>query len=111
MKKIYINDYFKFYLVLYLSIIIGFILSENSTGGAIIDYLNQKKAVKDFSNDFLNTLLNYDKYSTRHSPVFNIILSFFEKTPLTDLIIIFFHLHISLTLPFIFFLKIITYFI
>jgi len=78
MKKIYINDYFKFYLVLYLSIIIGFILSENSTGGAIIDYLNQKKAVKDFSDDFLNTLLNYDKYSTRHSPVFNINLLNFK---------------------------------
>lgn len=104
MKKIYINNYFKFYLALYLTLIIGFILNENSTGGAIIDYLNQKKAVKDFSNDFLTTLLNYDEYSTRHSPIFIIILSFFEKTPLTDLIIRFFHLHISLTLPFIFFL-------
>lgn len=103
MKKIYINDYFKFYLVLYLSIIIGFILSENSTGGAIIDYLNQKKAVKDFSNNFLNTILNYDKYSTRHSPVFIIILSIFERIHLTDLIIRFFHLHISLSLPLIFF--------
>ena len=74
MKKIYINNYFKFYLALYLTLIIGFILNENSTGGAIIDYLNQKRAVKDFSNDFLTTLLNYDKYSTRHSPIFIIIL-------------------------------------
>ena len=77
------NNYFKkeivFFFVLYSSLIISFILGENSTGGAIIDYNNQKSISSKFNEDFLNTLLNYDNFSTRHSPILIIFLSFLEK--------------------------------
>ena len=53
------NNYFKkeivFFFVLYSSLIISFILGENSTGGAIIDYNNQKSITAKFNQDFLNT--------------------------------------------------------
>jgi hypothetical protein len=66
------NNYFRkeivFFLVLYSSLIISFILGENSTGGSIIDYTNQKSISRKFANDFLQTLLNYDSFSSRHSP-------------------------------------------
>ena len=90
-------------LFLYFSLIIGFILGENSTGGAIIDYTNQKSIINKFKNDFVNTFLNYDDYSSRHSPILIIFLSFLEKMNLSDQIIRIIHLHISLFLPFIFY--------
>ena len=101
------NNYFKkeivFFFVLYSSLIISFILGENSTGGAIIDYNNQKSISSKFNEDFLNTLLNYDNFSTRHSPILIIFLSFLEKIKLSDEIIRLIHLHICLFLPLIFY--------
>ena len=81
----------------------GFLLSENSTGGALIDYNNQKNITINFANNFKDTLLNYDNYSTRHSPVLIILLSFLEKANLPDSYIRLIHLHICLFLPFIFY--------
>ena len=46
MKKNLINNIYSSYyfiLILYVSLIVGFVLNENSTGGAYIDYLGQKK--------------------------------------------------------------------
>ena len=43
------------FTVLYLSLLISFIIGENSTGGAILDYTNQKKASQAFANNFLET--------------------------------------------------------
>ena len=88
---------------LYISLLIGFILGENSTGGAIIDYNNQKWISKRFAESFLSTLLSFDNYNTRHSPVLIFLLSFFEKFDLNDKIIRIIHLHFCLFLPFIFF--------
>ena len=73
-----------FFFVLYLSLILSFILSENSTGGAILDYYNQKTISIQFANNFLDTFLNYDNYSTRHSPILIILLSYLEKINLSD---------------------------
>ena len=93
-----------FFSFLYLLLLLGFFLNENSTGGAIIDYQNQKIAAESFANDFKNTFLNYQDYSTRHSPVLIIFLSFFEKINLNDEYIRFIHLHIALVLPLFFYL-------
>ena len=57
-KKIFI------YLSLYITLILGFILNENSTGGALIDYNNQKYAVAAFAENFKNSFLNYEEFST-----------------------------------------------
>ena len=77
------NNFFRkeivFFFILYLSLLISFFFGENSTGGAILDYTNQKQISINFALDFKNSLLNYDEFSSRHSPVFIIILSFFEK--------------------------------
>ena len=108
MQKYNLNNNFSykeivFFSILYLSLITGFFLSENSTGGAISDYYNQKNISIHFSNNFLDSLLNYDKYSSRHSPVLIIFLSFLEKINLDDNFIRLIHLHICLLLPYIFY--------
>ncbi len=97
------QNWLVFYIILYLSLIIGLLLGENSTGGAILDYTNQKKISQDFSNNFYNSLFNYDQYSTRHSPILIIFLSFFEKINLSDIFIRFIHLNLTLILPIYFF--------
>ena len=97
------SNWLSLFFLLYLSLIASLFLGENSTGGAIIDYTNQKKISKDFSLNFLDTLMNYDKYTTRHSPILIIFLSFFEKLNFSDLLIRFIHLNACLILPIYFF--------
>ena len=72
------------YTILYFSLILGFVFGENSSGGALIDYKNQKFAVDSFENNFTYSLLNYENFSTRHSPVLIIILSLFQKIGFND---------------------------
>ena len=57
-----------------------------------------------FAEDFKNSFFNYEKFSTRHSPLLIIILSFLNKVGFQDILIRLIHLHISLVLPFIFYL-------
>ena len=94
-----------FFTALYFSLIIGFLLGENSSGGAFLDYLNQKKISQNFSNNFFETLLNYEKFPTRHSPILIIFLSVFEKLNLNDYFIRIIHLHLCLLLPLFFYLS------
>ena len=106
------NDIIKFnnlilvliFILLYLSLIIGFYFNEDSTGGAFLDYRGQKAVSKAFAINFKDTFLNYDNFATRHSPVLIVFLSFFEKINLSDNLIRIIHLHILLILPFIFYL-------
>ena len=98
-----IYKYLIFFIFLYTSIIVSLILNENSTGGAVSDYFNQKLISQDFAINFKNTFLNFDQYTTRHSPVLIIFLSFFEKIKLDDNLIRLIHLHLCLLLPVIFF--------
>ena len=88
---------------LYVTLLISFFLGENSTGGAINDYINQKNITTRFANEFKETFLNYDKYQTRHSPILLIFLSLFEKLNWTDQFIRLVHLHLCLFLPIIFY--------
>ena len=67
-----------FLFFLYLTLIISFVISENSTGGDIKDYINQKNISQKFSYEFFQTLYEYDSFGTRHSPVLIIFLSLFE---------------------------------
>ena len=105
-SKIFSNIKFEILLciLLYISLIIGFVLNENSLGGSIKDYINQKLISIKFSNNFYETLINYDNERTRHSPVLIILLSFFEKIKINDYIIRLFNLHFLL-LIIIFFYK------
>jgi hypothetical protein len=95
--------YYLFGIFLYSSLIVGFIFGENLTGGAQNDYIAHKEIILKFSTNFLETLLNFDKESTRHSPVLLIILSFFEKIGLSDSFIRLINLHFLLLIIFFFF--------
>ena len=89
--------------ILYVSLLVGFFLNENSTGGAYVDYSLHKKIAQSFAEDFYKTLFIFDKSGTRHSPIFIIFLSFFEKIKLDDLFIRLINLHICLFIPIIFY--------
>ena len=91
-------------VVLYLSLIFGFFYDENLNYGAYYDWVNAYlKPVNDFSKNFFQTLLNYDDYGQRHSPVYLIFLSFFLKLNFSTDIIRIIHLHLSIPLIFIFY--------
>ena len=110
MFKIQIIKNYNFNLVIclfYLISILAFFLNLDPNGGAYLDYINQKRISNIFANDFLNSLFNYDKFSTRHSPVLLIILSFLEKANLPDLFIRLIAFHFCLLLP-IFFYKLLS---
>ena len=96
-------------VILYSSLLFSFYLGENSTGGAILDYQNQSKVINQFLTNFTNALINYDnlEFTTRHSPVLIIILSFLVKINLSDDFIRLIYLHVNLILP-IFFYKCLT---
>jgi len=108
-SKMLNNNYFNlnkeilFLFSLYITLLISFFYGENSTGGAILDYNNQKVITAKFVSSFKETLLNYDNFSTRHSPILLIILSFLEKLFLSDLLIRIIHLHFCLLLPYFFY--------
>ena len=108
-SKMLNNNYFNlnkeilFLFSLYITLLISFFYGENSTGGAILDYNNQKVITAKFVSSFKETLLNYDNFSTRHSPILLIFLSFLEKLFLSDLLIRIIHLHFCLLLPYFFY--------
>ena len=89
---------------LYLSYLLGFILGEDSNGGAIMDYMGYRSIINNFILDFKNAFLNFDQYGERHSPILIIILSFFYKLNVDDHIIRLVNLHLSI-ISIIFFYK------
>ena len=93
------NQIFFLLIFLYFTILVGFLLGEDSNGGAYLDYVNQKKITGYFAKDFFSTFLNYDNYTTRHSPVLLIFLSFLEKIHFNDYFIRLIYFHICLFLP------------
>ena len=96
-KNIYI-----FLFLLYLTLLIGFILNEDSIGGAASDYSALSHVSKKFEENFLFTLFNYNDLGHRHSPVFfalkSLLLNFSENIQKL------FFIHIYLLIP-IFFYK------
>ena len=91
-------------IILYLSLLFGFFYDENLNYGAYYDWVNAYlKPVNDFSKNFFQTLLNYDDYGQRHSPVYLIFLSFFLKLNFPADLIRIIHLHLSIPLIVIFY--------
>ena len=97
------NIFFTF-LVLYLSLIFGFFFDENLNYGAKGDWIyTDLPPIIDLSNNFKETLLNYESYGHRHSPVYLIFLSLFKKIGVPIDVIRFLHLNLSILLIYIFF--------
>jgi len=90
-------------LLLYFSLIVGFAYDENALGGSMGDYLNQKKISAKFANNFYETFLNYNKETSRHSPILIILFSFFEKFKINDFAIRLFNIHFMLLIIFFFY--------
>tara|TARA_Y100000768_G_scaffold154156_1_gene115170 strand:+ start:53 stop:1321 length:1269 start_codon:yes stop_codon:yes gene_type:complete len=69
------------FILLYFSIILGFILGENTTLGPKNDFFHTLKQVEFFEQDFKFTFFNYDKleYPTRISPVFILTIFTLKK--------------------------------
>jgi len=72
---------FRIPLIIYSTIIIGFILNEDSLGGARNDFYSQLERTLFLKEDLFYYFFNYDDLENRHSPIFlvfsSIILNFF----------------------------------
>ena len=98
------NNYILFSFFLYLTLIIGFIYDENLNFGSYYDWVNVYKfPISEFSLNFKDTLLSYDQYGQRHSPVYIIFLSIFLDLGLSFDTIRIIHLHLCLSLILIFY--------
>ena len=92
------------FIILYSSLILGFIFNEDSNGGAYVDYINQDVIVNKFRENFINSFLNYDNFTTRHSPILISLISLLKKINIHQDIIRIIHLHLCLVLPISFYL-------
>jgi len=105
MSDLYKNKNIIFtFLILYLSLIFGFYFDENLNFGARGDWIHTDlPPIMDLSNNLKETLLNYESYGHRHSPVYLIFLSLFKKIGIPIDVIRFLHLNLSILLIYIFF--------
>ena len=93
-----------FFFLLYLSLLIGFLFNENLNFGSYHDWVRAYvPPINDFSKNFKETILSYEKYGQRHSPIYLIFLSTFIDLGLNLNFVRIIHLHLSLSLIFIFY--------
>ena len=72
------NKILLIFLFLYLSLLFGFFIDENLNYGAIGDWFHtDKPVIEALSEDIRKTLLGYESFGHRHSPLYLIFLSFF----------------------------------
>ena len=68
-------------IVISISLLLGFLLDENLNFGSYYDWINgNAPLIKDFANNFYDTLINFEKYGHRHSPFYIIFLSLLLQT-------------------------------
>ena len=70
------------FTLLFITLFIGFFFNENSSGGALPDFLMRIEIINSFHNDFIGTFLNYNQYSDRHSPLILILITMLLKSGL-----------------------------
>ena len=94
---------FRIPLILFSTIIVGFILNEDSLGGAKNDFYSQLERTFYLKEDLLYHFFNYDDLENRHSPIFlvfsSIILSSFENVDFLRVI----HLFLPILIYFFFY--------
>ena len=71
----YSFKHFKVPIVFFVTVIIGFILNEDSLGGAKNDFFSNFKATLLFIENFTYYLLNFEIVGLRHSPLFFVVTS------------------------------------
>jgi len=92
------------YVLLYFSLLVGFYFNEDFAFGYISDYYGGKQFVSLFEKDFVKTLLNFDKFTTSHSPIYYIFVLFLEKISFNETVLRLINLHTSLLIPIFFYL-------
>ena len=107
MRESTFKKYYKTFLVflfLYLSLVFGFYIDENLNFGSIGDWLHtDKPVIEALSEDIKKTLLDYESFGHRHSPLYLIFLSFFYKLGIPFDLIRFLHLNLSIFLIYYFY--------
>ena len=91
------------YILLYLTLLIGFYFNEDFAGGYKVDYLIYKNTISAFNLDLKNSLIFYEKFLVKVSPIFILLLTYIYKVLNNDTLIRFLNLHFSLILPYLFF--------
>ena len=92
------------FLILYVSLLIGFLLDENLNFGSYYDWINgNAPPIKDFANNFYDTLVNFEKYGHRHSPFYIIFLSLLFRLGFDLDTIRFMHMHGCIVFIFLFY--------
>tara|TARA_E500000178_G_C16999037_1_gene744722 strand:- start:484 stop:1731 length:1248 start_codon:yes stop_codon:yes gene_type:complete len=90
-----------YYLVLYLSLLVGFYYGEDFAGGFKYDLQTHEMLLNNlFSKNIIHGLLNYDIFYIPHSPIFIIYLLFLKKIFIIEEVYRLINLHFSLLLPF-----------
>ena len=65
------------FFLFYISLIIGFYFDENLNFGAIGDWIHTDlPVIESSSKDMVYTILNYEIFGHRHSPVYLLFLGF-----------------------------------
>ncbi len=89
-----------YYLLLYLTLLIGFFFGEDFARGFKYDYQIHQNLIKDLFNESITYgLLNYDENYVPHSPLFIIYIVIFQKIFVYEEIFRFINLHICLLIP------------
>jgi len=105
-KKILQNNYkiHITYFILYISLIFGFIFSEDFTIGQTIDYKIHQEKIEIFKRNIIEGFLKYEEYpSITHSPVYILYVIILESIFNNEIIVRFVNLHFTLLIPFIFY--------
>ena len=98
------RNIFVIYLFLYFSLLIGFYFNEDSGGGYFKDYLIHKEVTGYFYENFSESFFNYDKFVLTHSPVYITFFLILKKIFFNETFIRLIGLHLSLLIPFFFYL-------
>lgn len=93
-----------FYLFLYITLVIGFLLNEDTIGGSKYDWQIISNVIESFTLDPIKTFKNYYDFSISHYPYYYIFVSQIYKISNSILLTKILILHLNLILPFIFFL-------
>lgn len=91
-------------IILFFTIILGFIFNEDSLGGAKNDFYSHLERTLLFKQDFFYYFINYDTLEHRHSPIFFIFSSKILNFSKSVEIFRFLHLLIPLLIYFFFYL-------
>ena len=97
------NKFIYISIFCYLSLILGFILNEDSAGGALYDYNFHLGVREFFLQDTFNAVKNFSDLKSYHSPIFYIFLKYLLFTGETFGRLIF--MHISILIPITFLIK------